>query len=214
MRTIFQYRHWLLCLVLALPGILVPQFDYMGPNRTRYSLGLPPGMDLLLGGLEDGHVLHFQPDLVLLVIIALWVFVIHLACRARLWAIACSDWRGMAVQALLTVIYCALVLWFLYGTVQVIWDWHQFNMQWVELERSDRLARRWLPYLYWLGAGGVLAILFIDSLRRRLGQRLFHLACAVCLCYGCWRLTPFVQWQLKELDASIQYAQEQQATHK
>jgi hypothetical protein len=207
---------WLLCVALALPGILVPQFDYMGPNRVRYTLGWPvPSMDILVGGIDDGHILHFQPDLGLLLAAALWVFVIHFAWRARRWAIDCSHWRGAAVQALLTALYCILMVAFLYGATHLISDWRLFNMESPELDRAFRFQRRWFPYLYALGAGGALVVLLADSLRRRFSERLFHLAAILWLCYGFWCFSPVIKGELQFLDRSIQdYAQKQPMEHR
>src|SRR5688572_2022347 len=101
MRFISQHRQWLLYFALALPGVLVPRLEYMGPNRVRYNLGWPiPGMDILVGEMVDGWILHFQPGPCLLIAVTFWVFVIRLAWLARRWAMDCPDWRGAAVQAL------------------------------------------------------------------------------------------------------------------
>jgi hypothetical protein len=216
LRLLRQHHHWFIYAALALPGILLPQFDYISVNRVRYSVGWPiTGMDVVVGDVfGDGHVVHFQPDLGVLAAIALWVFIVAIALRTRRWATGCQHWRAAPIQALVTSLYSALVIWFLFGATQVIWDAYQWRMNWAELERSDRFARHWLPFLHGLGAASVLTLLFVDSLGRRFNQRVFHLVCAVMVCFGFWRFLPYFEAQLKQLDSTIHYAHEEQIKHK
>src|ERR1041384_6522069 len=135
MHVVRKYRLWLLYFALAVPAIFLPRFDYMGPNRVRYNLGLPPSMmDVLICEFDDGQILHLQPSPLLLLVAACWTYVASLAWRARQWAMVRPDWRGALVQAILTSFYCALVFCFLYGVVAVVWDWRLLTMQWPALE--------------------------------------------------------------------------------
>jgi hypothetical protein len=203
--------HWLFYFVLALPAVLLPQFGYMGLNRVRYNLGWPvSGMDILIGGIEDGQILHFQPSPALLAVAALWTWMMGLAWRARRWAKIRSDGLGAFVQATLTSLYCALVFCFLDGVVQVVWNWRLFPMRWAELERTLTFGRHWLPYLYALGAAAIFVILLLDARLRPRLQRIVHVAFALCFVFVLWRFSPYLDRQSGRLDELIEYAKKQQ----
>jgi hypothetical protein len=212
MRAVLRYRQWVFYFALAVPAILLPQFAYMAPNRVRYELGWPvSAMDILIGGIQDGRILHFQPTPVLLVTAPIWTYLMSLAWRTRVWAVTRGDWLAASVQATLTSLYCALVFRFLYGAVQVVWDWRLHPiMQWAALERALLFGRHWLPYLYALGAGAIFVTLFLDARLRPRLQRLVYVAFVLSFTFTFWRLSPILNSQLKQLDWFIQYAQKEQ----
>ncbi|HWC60691.1 MAG TPA: hypothetical protein VHC44_13425 [Verrucomicrobiae bacterium] len=212
MRALFQLRRWLLYLSLAAPIILMPLYDYMGMNRTRYSLGWPPGgMDLLIGdAFSDGRLLHFQPDMLLLPVVLVWTLVAGLAWKSRLWAASRSDWLGAFVQALLTSLYCTVIFFFLDGVIGVVWEWRLISMDAPALVRALAFGRQLLPYLYATGVAAIFTTLFLDSRARRGPQRLVYVAFALCFTFTIGWLSPYLEFQLQGFDEMIQYLQKQQ----
>jgi hypothetical protein len=207
-----RYRRWLFYLLLALPAVLLPKFDYMALNRERYSLGWPwSDMDILIGNsMGDGKILHFQPGLELLFFVPLWCYVASLALRAWKWAKGRPDWLGAFIQATLTSTYCVLLFCFFYGAVEVAWTWHVLPMDWAGLERACSYAWDWLPWLYLVGAIGIFAALFLDARRRAGFLWLTHFAFAVGFAFAFRHLAPMLTFQLEELNSLILYAQKEQ----
>lgn len=121
MRILPKYRRWLLCFILGLPGIFIPHFDYMGPNRERFTLGWPiPSMDILVGGIPDGHLIHLQPGPETIIATAFWTILIWCAWRVCSWAVSLGYWRRLGIQWLIYAMYSILVLWFIASTLDFI----------------------------------------------------------------------------------------------
>jgi hypothetical protein len=207
-----QYSRWLVSLALASPAILLPQFDAMGLNRVRYTLGWPvPGMSVgTFHGVGAADGLHFNPSPMLVLVVVSWTYAASLGWRARRWAMARPDWLGALVQATLTSFYCGLVFCFLHGLVQVIWNWRLQAMQSTGLERALTFGRAWLPYLYALGAAVIFTSLLIDARLRRGSQRLIYGPFAFCFGVAFYWSSPYLDWQLTQFDWLIQSVHEQQ----
>ena len=205
-----RYRRSFFYFALALPGILLPQFDFWGLNRTWFSLGWPlsGGRIQLIRG--DSRILRIYPEIWLPLVAVAWTYIVSLAWRTRRWAMGRPDWTGAFVTAFLTSLYCALVFCFFHGLVGVIWEWQVQPMQAPELERALVFGRYWLPYLYALGAAAIFVTLFLDARLRPALQRLIHFAFALGFILMFWRLSPYLEWQLQNLDFLIQFVREHQ----
>lgn len=198
--------------LLAAPAIFMPLEDYMSMNRTRFQLGLliPIG-DLLVGDcFGDGRLLHFQPAPVLPLAVAVWTGV-----AAFLWNLRRRTkerggvWSG-AIQAVIASAYCVLVFFFLFGITAVVWERVCDPMDMAALERVFILKRHALPALYVLGLCAIMGALLLDARKLRGMRRGFHYGCMLLFAgLSCW-LLPLVNWQLKDVDESIQHFHDQQ----
>lgn len=203
MRTAWR---WLLYCILAVPAICLPYENFMGPGRVHFNLGWPvPWADLEV---LDGPYLRLQPVPTLLPVAAAWIWIAWVGSRVRTWAVRRPDWRGALLQAILTSFYLVLLFCFIYGVVSVIWTWRlERPLGWPAFENTMRFGRYWLPYLYAVAVLAILVALHLDVHARSGRLRLFHAAFAVCFLAF---LFPYIRWQMREFDSSIQFAQKQQ----
>jgi hypothetical protein len=205
-------RRWLFYFGLAVPVIFLPQVEGR-LNSSDLVFGVPGTLDILIGGhVVDGIVggVEFQPASWLVFPAAvIWTVALSFAWRARLWAMARTTWVGAFVQALLTSLYCALIFFFLWNLVCLIWFWWCYSLTMPRFNHALVFARGWLPYLYATGATGILTTLFLDSRTRRGPRRFVHFVFALLLIIAFARLTPFVVWQLSEFDEMIKYSEKQ-----
>ena len=205
MHSFLHFRRWLFFLALALPVIFLPFPEYMGLNSERFSFGIPPTLDIHLGGINDGRILHFEPSIWLVLSIVIWTLVVRLAWQSRLSAVAHPGWLGAFVQAFLTSLYCVILFLFFYGLIYFVWCWQLYSASWQEFDHALHFARRWLLYLYSFGVAGVFVTLFFDSRLRRGYQRLVHGIFALFFIYVIALLSPYAVWQVQELNEMAKY---------
>ncbi len=197
-------RRWLFNFGLAAPVVFLPQVgDRM--NSSDLAFGFPGFLDIHLQG-SIGSAQLLPHSWLAFPVAVIWTIVFGVAWQVRLWAKSHNAWVGAFVQALLTSLYCALTFFFLWNLVCLVWFLWCYSLNTSEFTHALILARAWLPYLYALGATGVLTTVFLDSRMRQGPQRVVHCVFAVLLIVAFARLTPVVVWQLSEFDQMISWS--------
>ena len=164
MRSIPNLRELFVCLMLAIPGVVVPVGPAMCLHGTDYGLGWPFASSSLSIGhqrIQTWHVAVYLSSGVLLAV-PLWLTAVLLGRKTRAWALSRQTWQAAASRSVITFSYVLLVFYFVTGIFHVGWDVrmellprqpevsHQVAL--AAFYASVRFGRACLPYLYSAGA--------------------------------------------------------------
>jgi hypothetical protein len=199
-------RRWLGCFLLATPIIFMPISRVMTISHSWYDLGWPfAGFVVGLG-----KPLVVSPTWLMPLTAIGWILVAFGARRTWDWAVACTRWWGSLAQAVLISAYCVLLFLFGCGLTAFAWEGVCRGMDWEQLERAFRFARLAAPIALSLGAGVILVTIGLNSRRRRMSQRLFHVICIVLVWHWLLGLLPYATVIIGWFDEGIQVAQHEQ----